>query len=328
MADSKKKRLSMLDSLASAGAPAASGGSSMMRTNRALRSARDAVDSHRVWDLDPAQIVDTRLEDRLDPSDVADLRASIESNGQTVPILVRRDPEVADRYLLIYGRRRLEAVRSSESVDKVRAMIANMDDSAAVRAQVVENTGRRDLSFIERALLAKALLDSDYGTQSDVAEVLNVTKSAVSMALSVLRNLGEDLPRAIGPAYGIGRPRWEALVRDLEATHYDRAELVGIAQDLRAHHNDPDSDPSAAAFDAVARRVRKAVPKQTTPSERPAPQVIHADGRKLAKVSRTRTGLKLDFPEENDAFADWIGTQAPELLQDLHARWKATRGQD
>lgn len=53
MTDSKKKRMSMLDSLAAAGTPPAPG--SMMSSNRALRSARDAVDAHHVWELDPAE---------------------------------------------------------------------------------------------------------------------------------------------------------------------------------------------------------------------------------------------------------------------------------
>jgi len=40
----------MLDNIAQAKAPAPS----MMATNRALRSARDAVDGHNVWDLGPS----------------------------------------------------------------------------------------------------------------------------------------------------------------------------------------------------------------------------------------------------------------------------------
>ena len=134
MTDSKKKRMSMLDSLAAAGTPPAPG--SMMSSNRALRSARDAVDAHHVWELDPDEIEDERYSDRLDPKDVDDLRASIEQNGQTVPILVRRHPTETNRYLLVYGRRRLEAIRASDKVKKVRALIANLDDTAALRAQV------------------------------------------------------------------------------------------------------------------------------------------------------------------------------------------------
>ena len=100
MSDTRKKRMSMLDSLAAAGTPGGAG-APMMASNRALRSARDAVDSHRVWELDPGQIDDNRTRDRLDPSDVVDLRDAIEANGQTVPILVRRNPEQDGRYLLV-----------------------------------------------------------------------------------------------------------------------------------------------------------------------------------------------------------------------------------
>lgn len=322
MTDTKKKRLSMLDSLAKAGAPSAgTAAGSMMNTNRALRSARDAVDGHRIWDLDPESVRDDRLADRLDPADVADLRESIEANGQTVPILVRRDPDEADKYLLIYGRRRLEAVRSSETVSKVRAMIASMDDTAAVRAQVVENTGRRDLSFIERALFAQQLMDNGFGAQAQVAEVLNVTKSAISMALSVARSVGADLARAIGPAHGIGRPRWEALARDLDAATLPYEDLVALAVDARSKPYEDDIDPSVAAFDAVSRRLRKATsaPSGKTGSKS---QVIEADGRPIAKMARTKTGMKLDFSAEDQGFADWLREQTPAVLKELHARWK------
>ena len=105
-------------------------------------------------ELDPAEIQDERYSDRLDPKDVHDLRASIEQNGQTVPILVRRHATDPNRYLLVYGRRRLEAIRASDKVSKVRALIGrNLDDTAATpRSGFRVNTGRRDLSYIERAL--------------------------------------------------------------------------------------------------------------------------------------------------------------------------------
>ena len=65
----KKKRMTMLDGLSAAGHTPPAPGSSMMSTNRALRSARDAVDSHQVWDLDPDTIEDDRIADRLDVGD-------------------------------------------------------------------------------------------------------------------------------------------------------------------------------------------------------------------------------------------------------------------
>ncbi len=320
MTDSKKRRMSMLDTLANAGTPAAT--PSMMMTNRALRSARDAVDSHRIWELDPEQIADDRKADRLDLTDIADLRASIESVGQTVPILVRRDPQDPERYLLVYGRRRLEAVRSSERVAKVRAMIAAMDDADAIKAQASENTARRDLSFIERALFAHELLESGFGTQSEVAEVLNVSKSAISMALSVARSVGRDLAYAIGPAHGIGRPRWEALVAELAAAGALPEDQIDIALEARRSADPEATDPSVAAFDAVSKALRKAA---TVPSARVKAVklgVLTLGGKPAGKIKRTKDGLRLDLTIENEEFARWLEKEAADAIEDLHNRWQ------
>lgn len=323
MTVNKKNRMSLLDNLAQPAATAAQ--PSTMMANRALRSARDAVDAHRIWELDPQQIADDRRADRLDVSDVADLRASIEAVGQTVPILVRRDPAQNDRYLLVYGRRRLEAVRQSDRVSKVRAMIAAMDDSAALRAQASENTARRDLSFIERALFAQELTESGFGTQSEVAEVLNVTKSAISMALSVARQVGRDLAQAIGPAHGIGRPRWEALAADLEATGLDRAALIQIARHAQDQADPEATDPSVAAFDAVTKRLRKAA---TLPISRTASEtaILTLGGRPAGKIRRTKDGVRLDLKTQDEDFADWLRQVASATIEELHARWKKRSG--
>lgn len=327
MTDSKKKRMSMLDSLAAAGTPPAPG--SMMSSNRALRSARDAVDAHHVWELDPAEIQDERYSDRLDPKDVHDLRASIEQNGQTVPILVRRHATDPNRYLLVYGRRRLEAIRASDKVSKVRALIANLDDTAAVRAQVSENTGRRDLSYIERALFAQELLDSGFGSQAQIAEVLNVTRSAVSMSISVAKAIGTALAHAIGPAHGVGRPRWEALVKELADSRIENDDLSRIALDVRAKaaaneqaDEDPQVDPSVAAFEAVARHVKKSVSSTLGKKPRSKTTALVIDGTPVGAIKRSGRALRLDLTDVDDAFAEWLDARAQDVLEELHDRWK------
>lgn len=327
MTDSKKKRMSMLDSLASAGTPPAPG--SMMSSNRALRSARDAVDAHHVWELDPAEIQDERYSDRLDPKDVHDLRASIEQNGQTVPILVRRHATDPNRYLLVYGRRRLEAIRASDKVSKVRALIANLDDTAALRAQVSENTGRRDLSYIERALFAQELLDSGFGSQAQIAEVLNVTRSAVSMSISVAKAIGTALAHAIGPAHGVGRPRWEALAKELADSRIENDDLSRIALDVRAKaaaneqaDEDPQVDPSVAAFEAVARHVKKSVSSTLGKKPRSKTTALVIDGTPVGAIKRSGRALRLDLTDVDDAFAEWLDARAQDVLEELHDRWK------
>jgi len=327
MTDSKKKRMSMLDSLAAAGTPPAPG--SMMSSNRALRSARDAVDAHHVWELDPAEIQDERYSDRLDPKDVHDLRASIEQNGQTVPILVRRHATEPNRYLLVYGRRRLEAIRASDKVSKVRALIANLDDTAALRAQVSENTGRRDLSYIERALFAQELLDSGFGSQAQIAEVLNVTRSAVSMSISVAKAIGTALAQAIGPAHGIGRPRWESLAKDLSSADMGMDELCRVASDARGKaaaveqaEEEPQLDPSVAAFEAVVRHVKRNTGSSPgrKPRQKATPLLI--DGAPVGVIKRSTRALRLDLTNVDDAFAQWLDARAQDVLDELHDRWR------
>ncbi|MGR3376003.1 plasmid partitioning protein RepB [Salipiger abyssi] len=335
MTDSRKKRMSMLDSLAAAGSGSAA--PSMMSTNRALRSARNAVDNHHVWELDPGAIDDDRMRDRLDPADVIDLRHAIEQNGQTVPILVRRHPSEPDRYLLVYGRRRLEAIRQSDSVTKVRALVASLDDSAAMQAQISENMARRDLSYIEKALFAQELVEQGFGNQARVAEVLTVTKSSVSMAMAIAGSVGRELIEAIGAAHGIGRPRWEALSRAIDETGADRAELAALAERVHTEaetalvRQEPvPEDVSVAAFEAVLKAVSASpAPRrsaaQSTGKAAPAKHPITIGGRKAGSVKRTAKGLAIDLDEPG--FADWLEAEAQEVIEELHARWR-TRAED
>ena len=324
MTDNKKKRLSMLDNLASAGA--APTPASMMASSRPLRAARNAVDGHKVWDLDPDQIIDTRVTDRLTQDDVADLRDSIEATGQTVPILVRRHPSDDDKYLLVYGRRRLEAIRTSATVHKVRALIANLDDDAATEAQITENMARRDLTYIEKSLFAYELIQSGFGRQTRVAEVLTVSKSAVSMGLAIVETLGVDLIRAIGPADGIGRPRWDMIAKGLEQGRANLDDLITVAQISRgraeADIDTADGDPSVIAFEAVLDSIAPAAPEKPKPRKhRAVPvQIVNLGGRPSGKVRRTTTGLRIDLAE--GGFADWVETQADDLIQELHQRWQ------
>lgn len=359
MTDAKKKRLSMLDSLASASKGAIAGteaGSevsspaltgSMMSTNRALRSARDAVDGFHVWDLDPGHIDDDRLQDRLDPEDVLDLRDAIDAFGQTVPILVRRHPSKPDRYLLVYGRRRLEAVRLSKKVHKIRALVASIDETEALKAQISENLARRDLSFIERALLARELIDRGYGNQSQVAEMLNVSKSAVSMALAVIERVGLDLIRVIGAAPGVGRPKWERLAEQIEERNPVREELMYIADKVRRSgpnysiypqtNEKPLQEVQSAScpiFDAVmvaAEGNGPASPKPATSRDRvsrtsSASRPMTVEGRKVGSLRLTSKGVSLTLNE--GPFAHWVANEAQELIQELHARWEQQRGED
>lgn len=323
MTTGKKKRMSMLDDLAAAGAPALP---SQMGANRALRSARDAVDGHHVWDLDPETIIDDRPADRIDSGDIIELRDAIDANGQTVPILVRRHPTEPEKYLLVYGRRRLEAIRMSGKVKTVRALVANLDDRDAVQAQISENMARRDLTFIEKALFAQELVQSGFGTQAQVAEVLTVTKSSVSMALGVVDLVSPDLIRMIGACPGVGRPRWEALGRAIGPSGLGHDALIRIAEDVHVQAQVDEiktgaprpMDIDVQAFEAV----EKAVMRRTQVAKAPAPQTrkLTLPGTPGGTLKRTPKGLTVSL--DDSAFADWMELHAQTLFTELHARWQ------
>ena len=292
-----------------------------------LRNAPDALEGRRlrggVFEIDPGHIETTgRLDDRLQ-IEIEGLKASISKNGQRVPILVRSLE--GDRYSLIYGRRRLEACR--ELGIKARAIVTEVEGDQALRDQLLENQERRDLSFIERALVAVALLDGDHlneaeRTSKGVAEVLNLTEAGVSQLLSVVRTVGEDLVLAIGAAPGIGRPRWEELKKSLGTAEMDRDQLAAVATDAKAAHSGGVDEKSDKAFLAVLSAAQQA--GQSGPPTRKRDPAVLIPGVGAATITTGRHGkqLKLDLKAEETNFIRWLEGNAPHLITELHERWK------
>jgi ParB family chromosome partitioning protein len=323
MSDAKKNRMSILDGLADSPYPP------NVPSNRPMRAARDAVDTHRVWELDPGQIEDTRVADRLNQQDVDDLRTSIETSGQTVPILVRRHPTEDDKYLLVYGRRRLEAIRTSDKVDKVKALITTIDENAAVEAQITENTARRDLSFIEKALFAHELLVSGYGSRAKIGEVLGVTKSWMSMALSIVETVTPEVIRAIGPVQGIGRPRWETFASDIKAKGFSSEGMVDLAEhkhSLLKEHPQPREkdgvtiDPSISVLEALEKYVKPRGQENNAPPKVPDTRFLTIDGATKGLVKRA--GKKVQLEIEPGEFADFVEANADFFMQEMHKYWR------
>lgn len=224
----------------------------------------------------------------------------------------------------------MEAIRQSDKVTKVRALVAALDDAAATRAQISENMARRDLTFIEKALFARELIDQGFGTQTHVAEVLTVTKSAISMALAIVETVTPELARTIGPAPGIGRPRWDTLAKAIAESGSDPDHLLALARDTRARlelalatGEEVPVDPSVAAFEAVLNLVHRPALVAPTVSGKPKPRIrsLQVDGHALATLRRSAQGLRLDI--DDAGFAHWLDSRAEGILAELHARWKS-----
>jgi ParB family chromosome partitioning protein len=198
----------------------------MEEESRAMEEA--LLSGEHIVELDPELIDSSFIRDRLadEPLDLEDeLVQSIAENGQEVPILVRRNPHHDGRYQVAYGHRRLQAVKLLGR--KVQAVIRKLDDTDLVIAQGIENSARRNLSYIERAVFALNLELKKFD-RPVIMKALSTDKTELSKLISVARAIPADIIQAVGAAPGIGRRRWMALAQDCtEAAASRLTKLIG-----------------------------------------------------------------------------------------------------
>jgi ParB family chromosome partitioning protein len=183
----------------------------MEEETRAMQEA--LLSGERVVELDPDLVDISFIRDRLvdAPLDMEDeLVQSISENGQEVPILVRNHPTVEGRYQIAYGHRRLQAVKLLGR--KVQAIIRKLDDTDVVIAQGIENSARRNLSYVERAVFAVNLENSGF-ERAVIMKALSTDKTELSKLISVAKTVPVEIIKAVGIAPGIGRRKWLALAQ-------------------------------------------------------------------------------------------------------------------
>ena len=100
------------------------------------------------------------------------------------PLVVRFDDE-SRRYKLLIGRRRFFAL-SAKGVREVPAVITELEGAEAEAASLFENLIRKDLSPLEKARMAKKLVDSTKGGITGASAKYGLPKSTISEWLSIL----------------------------------------------------------------------------------------------------------------------------------------------
>ena len=243
----------------------------------------------------PADMIDDAgLTDRLDedPAGMAELVRSIEVYGQQVPVMLRHSPNYEGRYEVVFGRRRVQALKALKQ--PVRAMLRDLPDRELIIAQGQENAARKDLSFIEKANFARQMSEMKFDRKT-ICDALHIDKTVVSRMLQVAEAIPPALVRAIGAAPAAGRDRWLALAKRID----DRPEkaLVALA----------DGSDSDARFPAVFEAL---APDRSPPA--PPRAIVADDGSPLAEVVRRgdRTTLTLTG---RDGFADWLESRLAQL---------------
>lgn len=178
------------------------------------RQLKDALqDGERIVDINPALIDPSPFSDRLSSGadhddEFAALVQSLKDDGQQVPVLIRPHTRADGRFEAAYGHRRIKALQALNT--PVKAIVRVLSDGELLMAQGKENAERRDLSFIEKALFAKGMVDA--GIERAAAQAaLGAHKADMTRYFAVAETIPMQIARAIGPAPKIGRPRWMAL---------------------------------------------------------------------------------------------------------------------
>ena len=245
----------------------------------------------------PADMIDDAgLPERMEADAELDaLAASIRDYGQQVPVMLRHSPNYEGRYEVVYGRRRVAALKRLGQ--PVRALVRELSDRDLIVAQGQENSARRDLSFIEKARFARAMEGMGF-ERKVICDALSIDKTVLSRMLSVIDALPPAVIDAIGPAPAAGRDRWLALARRAASQSEDA--LIAAAQG-------PDSDTRFQALVAAL----------TPPPE--AREELRADGREIGLVRRKRTHTVLEVAPE---FGNWLAAN----IDQLHRDWRERRG--
>jgi ParB family chromosome partitioning protein len=277
------------------------------KAKRADEIEQQLLKGQTIVELDPAMVDGSFVADRMEATEEqnASFREIIRQHGQNVPILVRPKADQPGRYEVAFGHRRLRATRDLDI--KVRAVVRSLTDEELVIAQGQENSGRTDLTFIERARFAARLEDRKFSRETIMA-ALTVDKAALSRLIAIATRVPAAVIDAIGPAPSIGRVRWQELSELLEIDDNRQRAITAVGDPAFVERE------SDKRFEALVSDLR------TKATRARAETWTASDGTHVAKVMRSGKKLTLAF---DDRIAPKFGDYVHGRLQSLFDDYKA-----
>jgi ParB family chromosome partitioning protein len=124
---------------------------------------------------------------RMDEGALAELAASIKTQGIMQPVLVR--PVDGGRYEIIAGERRFRAAQLA-GLDEIPVLVREVDDQAAAAMALIENIQREDLNPLEEAQGIQRLISDFNFTHEQAATAVGRSRSAVSNLLRLVNLAG------------------------------------------------------------------------------------------------------------------------------------------
>lgn len=288
-----------------------------------VKSTLKDVASNAVREISVDVIEENGPMDRLSvtDADVLALAKSIKDYGQQVPIMVRPIADKPGHYKIVYGRRRLRALRSLGM--SAKSLVRSLSDEEAILAQGQENTQRLDPSFIEKALFAAELATSGY-EQAIILDALAVDKPMLSRMTKVARTIPNSVIEQIGAAHGIGRRRWEELADQSRNESIDFEQITAALQFNAAKSSD---DRFSLVSDGVTQALKSKSPNK--PAAPPTLSIKLSDGTALAEVKETARAVTFKLSKsEAPEFARWMRKNAETELTRLYETWQSEQTPD
>jgi ParB family chromosome partitioning protein len=165
---------------------------------------------------------------KMDQEALAELAASIRSQGLMQPVLVR--PVDRDRYELIAGERRWRAAQMA-GLEEVPALVREVPDEAALALSLIENIQRENLNPMEEAAGVQRLVDEFRMTHEQAADAVGRSRTATTNLLRLLRLAKPVQEMVMEGAIDMGHAR--ALLsldaaRQIEAAHRVAAKGLSV----------------------------------------------------------------------------------------------------
>lgn len=166
----------------------------------------------------------------FDQEKLQELADSIRQHGVVQPILLRQNGE---RYVIVAGERRFRAARLA-GLEKVPAIVKDLDEAQVMEVALIENLQREDLNPIEEAAAIRFLMQQHDLTQEEVSKRLSKSRPAIANSLRLL-----SLPEPV-QAYlrngklQAGHARALAGLQDPEAQAVLADKIVGEGLSVRA----------------------------------------------------------------------------------------------
>jgi ParB family chromosome partitioning protein len=229
---------------------------------------------------------------RFASAELATLTASIRAHGVLQPVLVT---ETIDGYQLVAGERRVRAAAAA-GLERIPAVIRQLDDQSQLELALVENLQREDLDPIEAANGFRRLIDEFGFNHEQIAARVGRARSTVANTLRLL-----DLAPVV-----------QAAVADGTLTEGHGRALGGLSADHQEHVLGTviDQELSVRQTEELVRRLRE--PRRTeitevstsTSTRDPDLERVEEDLRRAlgtkVRLARSRRGGRIVIEFYND----------------------------